>query len=151
MDNQQVTATPFEIGYLIGILEGEGCFVIVKRITKSSYTLSPVIEVYNTNEAIIESFVSIMFKLNLPCYVETRQRSKNWKPIKQIRITGLQRVYNVLSTLMPYIKCRKDQAEILFKFCKSRLEKNKEQYRNYYDGSEQACYAILRDLNTRGV
>lgn len=119
-DNQQKRDRDF--GWLIGILEGEGCFTIQSRKNRNSTSYTPLIQITNTNPDIILKAKRILADLKIPCYIYL-QKQGHYKLCYRIVTLGIMRVKKLLDTLLPYIECRTDQAGTLMAFVDSRLGK----------------------------
>ena len=143
MDNQQVTQ--FDLGWLIGILDGEGCFCLHKK--RNAHHFAASIKFVNTNYEIIEKLVTILKKLEIGCFVYNSYRSNNQRPAKRVEIVGVKRVKKFMDVLYPYLECRVDQAKQLKEFVELRLSKG--EY-SPSDEEEYHCYLMLQHLNKRG-
>lgn len=145
MDNPQVTE--FEIGWLIGIFDGEGCYTIAKTVRHGDVSLTPGIKFVNTNLEIIEEVARILKALGIAHYVYNSYRTKNQKPAKRIEILGLNRIKKFFDILFGRMRCRIDQATILKEFVDLRLGKEQKEP---YGNEEYILYSMLRDLNKQG-
>lgn len=146
MDNQQGTVTDIEIGWIVGIFEGEGCF----RLSKTQDNqFKPMLIMSNTNFEIIEEFVRIVSKLNVGCYICTPKVYKAYKkPLKRVEINGILKVKKFLDFFLPHFHCRHSQAKILKDFVDLRLSKD---HKEPYGSDEYSLYYILKELNKRGT
>ncbi len=145
MDNPQVTE--FEIGWLIGIFDGEGCYTLAKTTRHGSATITPGIKFVNTNFEIVEEVCKILTAVGVGHYVYNSWRTKNQKAGKRIEILGLLRIKKFFDIFFSKMRCRIDQAKILKEFVDLRLSKAK---RSPYADDEYSMYFLLRDLNKRG-
>lgn len=126
IDNQQKRL--MDISWLAGILEGEGCFTVQTRtivpkrkggMRMPSYT--PLIQVTNTNELIIEKTQRIMKELGIGCYVYLQKQS-GYRSCYRVVVLGLKKCQTFLNIMKPYIECRKPQADCLDAFIQARLQ-----------------------------
>jgi intein/homing endonuclease len=146
MDNQQVTE--FELGWLIGIIDGEGCYTLVRTTPNGNMKLTPAIKIVNTNDEIIEEICMILRKLGVAYYIYAAWRTGNRKPAKRIEILGFQRIKRFFDILYPRMICRAIQAGLLKEFVERRiLKSSKEQY----DTDEMSIYYALRRENKTGT
>lgn len=145
MDNPQVTE--FEIGWLIGIIDGEGCYTLAKTVRHGDVSLIPGIKIVNTNLEIVEEIIRILKALGIAHYVYNAWRTKNQKPAKRIEIMGLLRIKKFFDLLFNRMRCRIDQATILREFVELRLSKEQKEP---YGNEEHTLYSILRNLNRQG-
>jgi len=134
-DNQQQTATDMEIGWLSGMIEGEGsiCLQIHRRKKRNQVLrVTPRIIITNTDQKLIEGCVRILEKLNIGKWVRhtrpnnvglVKHPSKN---ITYVHISGLRRMQRLLKYITNCL-CgeKRERAEILQKFINGRLQKPK--------------------------
>jgi LAGLIDADG-like domain len=145
MGNPQVTE--FEIGWLIGIFDGEGCYTIAKTVRHGNVSLTPSIKFVNTNFEIIEEVQMILKAFEIEHFTYNVQRSGNRKPAKRIEINGLEKIKKFFDIFFLRMRCRVDQAKVLKEFVELRLsKKQKESYTN----DEYSLYSIMRELNRTG-
>lgn len=147
MDNQQVT--DFDLGWLVGIIDGEGCFSLNESNSwggRYTYIL-PAVYIVNTKDSIIDKAASILKRLNIPHYVQVMTRAKHQKPAKRLNINGFKRVQKFLEVLASYFETRKDQVQCLVKFIALRLTKDEAAPLAV---EEWEIYHELRELNKRG-
>lgn len=138
MDNQQVT--DFELGWLSGILDGEGCFTLSKG---SNGGFSPSIKIVNIDEIILHHIEMILIKLKLSYFIYDSHRSGNQRPAKRIEINGIMRVKRALDLFLPYILAKQKQAKLLLKWVDYRLNVPQ---RTPTDPDEWLMYKELQDL-----
>lgn len=117
MDNPQVT--DFELGWLSGIIDGEGCFTMSPG-SAGSWNLS--IKIVNTDALIIAKIVEILRKLTIAFHIYDAWRAPNQRPGKRVEINGPRRVKKALDILLPYIVAKKEQAIYLHEYVTKRLE-----------------------------
>lgn len=116
MDNPQ--ATDFELGWLSGIIDGEGCFTMSPG-SRGSYNVG--IKLVNTNKLIIEKICEILRKLGIAFHIYDAFRSGNQRPAKRIEVNGVMRVEKALKILLPYIMAKYEEAHTLFEYVTKRL------------------------------
>ena len=107
-DNQQQTVSDLDIGWLVGVIEGEGSIslLISKRANRmQALRVEPRVIITNTDPAIIEKCLSILAKLGVGRWVKhTRPNNekygqlvnKSYKDITYIHITGYKRVMKLI-------------------------------------------------------
>lgn len=124
--NQQPSSTA-KLGWLAGIIDGEGCLQLARQKYKDRYHFRPQIVIGNTNTEIITEIVAIAKAHNLPVYVMDRHYAaqNSLCTTQVIQIMGLQRVSSWLSVVSPYLVGKKKQAEVLQHFIKYRLSQPK--------------------------
>jgi hypothetical protein len=144
MDNQQVTISAFDLGWLIGIIDGEGSF----WIGKSPVAMTPVVEIVNTNFTIINKLQHLFKMLDIGCHVYIPSRNSGQKEYKKLEIKGMKRLKKFFDILMPYFECRFEQANLLRDFVELRLSKT---CKDQYGSDENSIYCMLRAVNKCGV
>jgi len=137
-DNQQQTVSDFEIGWLAGIIEGEGsiCLQIHKRKDRSQQLrVTPKVIWTNSDMVLIEKSVSILERLKIGKWVHhTRpnnvstlfklngKHTPKFKDVAYIHVSGMKRVQKLLSVISDHIAGeKKERAIILGNFIKRRL------------------------------
>lgn len=135
MDNPQVT--DIEIGWLLGIVDGEGCYTMSKG-SKGSYNVS--MKFVNTCPIIMDKIESILRRLGIPFHVYQSFRTANQRPAKRLEINGPRRLIKFLDFVLPYDFGKKDQADLLHKYITVRLNTP---YGEMDDVFEQfTCFAL---------
>jgi hypothetical protein len=107
--------TEFEKGYLAGLLEGEGCLVMSGKKDKTNKytTYQARIQISNSNTDLLNRINEIYFG-SINCS-NKKDGIFNWIIYDQHKIV------NFLEQLLPYLIVKKDRAEKMLEFCKSRL------------------------------
>jgi hypothetical protein len=111
-------ATDFEIGFITGLLEGEGSITFSGG--KNS-TPHPMVRISNMNRRLLEKAQKI---IGGKIYAEELfPNVYNY----DLNIGSLRNVYETLKKLQPYLIGKKRQADLMLEFCQSRLSsvKNK--------------------------
>lgn len=114
-DNQQAT-----IGWITGILEGEGTFSN-KEYSRCS------IRVHNTDECIITAFTRFLAKNLIKYYISKDQRTS--KVCYTVQING------------------KNNCSILYRTIESSLQCRRKEFQECIDVSETECDLPVKDLN----
>lgn len=120
MDNP-LERQEFDRGWLIGILDGEGCFTLNAKGDWKNRAYFPVIQITNTNLLIIQKAKRIIEKIPVGVYLESKVPSNGNKTYYRLNIQGMKRVNTFLKWSIPFMECRVEQAKTLFAFTESRL------------------------------
>ena len=124
-----------EIGYLAGIVDGEGCLTITRKRAKyyaSGFKYIPLFKLTNTNIKLLEYLRNLV---GSGCIIAIKHHFNARKPLYQLDFyANTQRI--LLPLLTPLLKCKKEQAEILIKLL------------NLTQGEE--LYQRIKVLNNRG-
>jgi len=118
------------LAWMAGFLDGEGCFTFFKdsKIKTSGAINSQYYAVIMTSQAIKPHCIETMnlFQDNFGGYLrirEQKEKHKNWKDVCVWRITS-QKARKVCELLLPYLKIKKRQAEILIEYQKTAENQN---------------------------
>lgn len=144
------TPTEFQLGFLVGMIEGEGEINIVKKPNKGKNknlsTYHARITVSNTAKELLDKVYSITNagKGHLSCSKRARsQDCYRWD------ICQLDQVYKVISMVRPLLvsKRKKKLAELVDRFCTSRFNNR---HKPYTDG-EIELHRQAKIYNRRGT
>ena len=124
MDNQQ--ATPFELGFLLGIIEGEGSIGLYWNEARKQ--IFPTVTIVNTELRLIEAAHHVLDKIPVGNFIKQYDRKhhgrKHWKERFDLYVWGIKRDYKLLDVLLPLWMIptlKRKKAEVVYEFCKSRL------------------------------
>lgn len=131
---------PEFIGYLAGLVDGEG----MVTITKNKGRMLPRLDIYNTFK---DALVYLKDRVPLFCLSNGKNLTKNHKQCYVLRAWGISRVYPILECVLPLLIIKKKQAEAAMKFCESRLKREKQN--ETYTKEELEFIKIIRYLNRR--
>ena len=122
-DNQQ-RRLDIKLGWLGGIIDGEGMITVIKRT--DGYSFIPRISIANSDKKIIEEVEEILRNLDLPYYLQSKKYEVGNKiRVKfEILINGLKRCSQVLPHIIPFLVSKKEKAIKLLAWCEYRLSKN---------------------------
>ena len=147
-DNQQQTANDLEIGWLAGILEGEGsiCLTIsMRNQRKQMLRVTPKIIFTNSDFELMESVIGILDKAGVGKWVKhtkpnnvstlfklNGKTTKKFKDMMYIYVTGMKRVKRLLDIVTPAMHGEKlERAIRLNQFIARRFEKSVESKKAY--------------------
>lgn len=161
-DNPQQTVSNFEIGWLVGIIEGEGSITlqISKRARMQSLRVEPRVIITNTDQVLVEGALSILDRLGIGKWVmHTKANNikhsaeslvkKSYKDITYIHVTGFKRVARLLSICSQgMVGEKRKRAEVLLRFVKNRLETGGKNT-SYSEESVQLMLEFLRMTKTK--
>jgi len=125
MDNQQITASDLELGWLAGIIDGEGYIGLqLERETKVNHSrIVPQIHICNCDEAIVLRARDIMRKIGINPYIRASRGYGNVKKdIYRLQTKRYVAIFKILSVITPYLTgSKKERAELVKEFCDIRL------------------------------
>ena len=136
MDNQQEMLNEFEIGWLAGIIDGEGSITLNVRKKHwkgwNGIGVDMKIIIVNTDGGIIDKVISIMNKICIephllekgtnPIYSETGKTYHNpTKTMLVITISKMAELLKILNLIQPHLSGeKKHRASIIMKFIERR-------------------------------
>lgn len=158
MDNQQGKVTDIDIGWLCGMIDGEGSIYIAVRQPTTKCPgghPTPIVGIYNTSEVALTRCIRILEGLDVGHWVQ-RPRSAQpgnriklpeidgrqvtqRKPSWRLYVSGLKRVGKLLPLILPYLTIKLPQGEGVFDYINHRLTRP---YKAQIDEFEARC--ILR-------
>ena len=160
------TLTEFELGFIIGLIDGEGTITINDKIRKQRFVwknkpknkkdyrqLIPHVSVCNTNLEIIEKV-----KETINCGYITVNKARpehNQKEHYRFHLENLSDIEQLLNQISEKLIVKRKQAKILLEFCRLRLDKmalhpNRIDLARYGD-EEKLMVEEIRKLNKRGL
>ena len=147
-----MTLTDKQLGYLAGIVDGEGCLTVTRERTKyyaSGFKYSPVFKIVNTD---LELLKYIQRLIGSGSIIQLKQRLQNRKQIYQLELyPNAQR--QILPLIAPLLRCKKQQAECLIKLLTLTAGHHANHRYRKVDHSEkiEELYERIRPLNRRGI
>lgn len=134
MDNQQVTKE--EIGWLAGIIDGEGTVGMYYQNKKKYHTINPSIEIVNTDPSILNKIMFILVRLDCTPYIQTKKHNvklnPNWKLSYNLKIQKQIKLRRLIPIILPYLTgIKKYKADLILQFLLSRMNKGKPSNKDY--------------------
>lgn len=129
-------ATDADIGWLAGILDGEGTIQLSRHIRKGMGTtyLTPNLTVVNTSDVMLRK-VHLLMGGHYGAARDT---------LWSVRLAGVERTSRFLTILLPHLTCKAPRAELLIRYAEIRQaqpgraaygEQEEALYRDFYEGS----------------
>jgi len=138
-----VNVTQFELGWLAGIIDGEGSILIVKR----GPTYVPEVKMSNTSKLLIDTYCEILDRLEISYHCYGKHKPGNRKYQWTVAISGRPRVNKCLLLLQDLIIARRRQAEKVLLW----IELRGLDLRGPYTEEQLKLRDVLRKLNQRGL
>lgn len=138
MGNPQVT--DFELGWLSGIIDGEGCFTMSKG-SKGAWNVG--FKLVNTSATLIEKFAEVLTKLGIKYHIYNAFRSGNQRPAKRLEVNGPEKLKHMLDILLPYIEDKYEQAYAIHDWC---VERTKSSYGEMNHAHSGFTHSLLKEL-----
>jgi hypothetical protein len=121
LGNQQESAVA-DLQWLGGIFDGEGSFSIV--FNQRTETATSMIRLTNSSDVMIAEVARILREHEMPFHLQRRApQGGGTRDIWHLSINGAKRSRRVLPLLMPYLRAKRAEAEIVWRWVESRLNK----------------------------
>lgn len=134
--------TQFELGWLAGIIDGEGSITVCKR----GPTYVPTIKMANTSKVLVDKYCELLDKLDISYQCYGRHKQGNRKYQWDVCIDGRPRVYKALSAIQDLLIAKQKQAAKAVEWIESRgLD-----LRGPYTEEQLDIIKNIRQLNGRG-
>lgn len=131
----------FYIGYLIGIIDGEGAY----QLSPDKKYFSPMITINNTDEEIIRLTCEALTQLGLDHHVwYPKQYGKEYRQATRVYIRGIEHVKKATDLILKYPSGKDERAKLLNEFCTYRLKKQ-----TPYSDIEIQFKEKLRQMNAK--
>lgn len=126
--NPQVTEA--DIGWLAGIIDGEGHIGISTQNQKRGDTVKFDLQIVNTDNALIDKVIRIFKALGVNPYVRERTHNKStWATNCIVTVGKMAHIRVVLDRVMPHLTGWKyRRAAIMLALIESRITKNRQPY-----------------------
>lgn len=141
--------TDKQIGYIAGIIDGEGSVCLHKCVWKDrkEYYFRPFIKIANTN---IEMLFFIKKILGCGSIELERIKTDKWKASHTLRFSA-NMIRSFLPTIIDCLVIKKQQALLLSEFLKFSHRSNGRNFKSSNRELYQYYYEEIKRLNTRGV
>lgn len=146
--NQQPSLSNIELGWLCGLIDGEGCIYICKRGgQRTDYKAG--IKVAMCCHDTIEYLADLLKRVNVPYHIVKREGSKknNRSASWALSIEGHKRALKILPLITPHLVTKKQQAQVVWQFCQ---ERDNSWHRSPYTKGQIALIEIAGFMNQRG-
>ena len=144
MGNQQATAS--EIGWLAGIVDGEGHIGLsYNNMKRRILTCRFDFQIVNTDQELIDKVVLILRKMGVNPHIRERVHKKStWATNTIVTVPRLPNVEKILSVLHEHLTgVKKEKANLMLALLRSRLKKYPS--RGAYDDYEQSLVDAYRE------
>lgn len=149
MDNQQPSISEFELGWLCGVIDGEGCIGLWSRGGSRSHEYKPGMRIANTSKPLVDKVCALLKSIDVGCHVTYyKPRNERSKEYWAITVEGFKRLNKLLPVIKDILVEKKAQAALLWAWCESRQSKWKSLE---YSEFELDIPKQLSALNYRGL
>jgi hypothetical protein len=143
-----------ELGWLAGIIDGEGTVGLYRGNKNSNTRFIPTLYITNTNQAIVVKMQTILDELvedgSVRC-MPVKQRASHHKPAWRIAVTTRLGLFKVLDAVLPYLSGKAPQAVLVKRWCERRLLKGIGKHLNSEDFALTAQFDTMRPKFNKGI
>lgn len=137
MPKEMIDKLPeWQLGWIAGIIDGEGCLGIGKASPGGSY-YGPSVRVNNTSRIMVGLLSSVTHLGS----IRKLQKKPQHKQVYQWDISAYSDVYLFLSRIIKYMAIRRPQAELLLEYCSNKITG---------DCDGHSYYIKITKMNLRG-
>ena len=137
-----------KLSWLAGFFDADGCVNIYRKYTAKTEVYTPRLVMTNTNKDIVDTICAVLREVSIPFYVQIRKnRSLNHNNTADIIISGYKRCFHALPLIAPYLKGKREKAELMLQFCELRLKAGKKEP---YSIEQLSLCNQIKSLNNRG-
>jgi len=119
MDNQQVT--DLELGWLAGIIDGEGSISMRVWPYKNKIHFVVSIAVCNSSVELLNKVVDICSRLDVTWHWTKKPRPENFLQCWDIETKKISHCHRILNHILPLLTSKYEKAKLLQAFCIRRL------------------------------
>ena len=140
--NQQ--ATEAEIGWLAGIIDGEGHIGLSNQNSKKGLAVRADLQIVNTDNKLIEKLVNILRKMGVNPYIRERVHVKStWNTNTIVTVGRFAQIKQILDIVMEHLTgMKREKAEIVLALIESRIKKTRY---DRYDAQELEIVRVFRE------
>lgn len=135
MGNQQETNRQLDLAWLGGIWDGEGTFCLARRWRQGRTVLNYNVHICVSNQCMImlNEIARVLDENNIPYHLQTQDAGKKSsfkgsgkvyttnRATGNLKIIGYKRAKHFLPIILPYVRGKKVQAELLLEYVNYRL------------------------------
>jgi hypothetical protein len=123
MDNQQ--ATPIDLAYFAGIIDGEGWIGLQKHIVPKNKCIaySPHFRVTNTDLNIIGRIQGILNLMGINPYLKQQVHVNGCKTVYHLNLHKKDHLKTVYESTLPYLVGKKARAEIMLRYIERSIDR----------------------------
>ena len=153
MGNQQETASESELGWLAGIIDGEGYIGLImeKQTRVNNERIVPQLHITNCDEAIVLRARDIMRKLGVNPYIRASKSKGVKRDIYRLQTKRYAVLLRLLTILCPYMTGEKqERGEFVREFCEVRLGTPRQGIKKPHTPRELEIYEHCKPIQKRG-
>lgn len=143
-DNQQ--PRPEEIGWLAGMIDGEGSIGAYLRQGVKTPHYKPTVQISGTHKGGLEYLHDLLNRLEIGHHIVWHQRkSDKHRPCWNVTVVGMKRIPVLLNTVIPYMKIKHEQANWLMEWIQLRQARPMQ---SQISNEERALVELIKFANS---
>src|SRR5713101_5131642 len=120
-DNQQPRLE--ELGWLAGMIDGEGSMGAYLRQGVKTPHFKPIVQSSGTHKGGLEHLHGILERMEVGHHIVWQKpRQERYRPCWHVTIVGMKRIPTLLTALAPYLVIKREQADLLMEWIDLRQE-----------------------------
>lgn len=143
-----------EIGWLAGIVDGEGHLTVARIHNKARRHPSyrPCLHITNTDMRILKRVSEIVESVTgcTPYIVKAAKGGNGYKPVHRVQVDAQYELVALLPVLRPHLVAKAEQASIALEFCKRQAIRLARRRTDEVRDLDEADYLRCRALNRKG-
>ena len=139
------SASPFDIGYIAGLIDGEGSIGFSQQRKINGYTrYRPRINVYNTDLKLMKKTQNILGGT----IVKSTKAKYYYKTPYRIAVRQDDAILKTLNIILENLTTKHEQAKLIIEFIKSRQTRS---LKSVYTSRERMIIKCVYELNKRSI
>lgn len=144
------------LSWLAGIIDGEGSIIINRRSTKykNGFVYACCVFVGNTDKRMIDLVSSVLGEIGVKaCPTIYQSKTKCWNVMYNITVSKRSEIVRLLQHIYPYLITKRDRANLMLRWCNSRLEQEKKSPNHrdmVWTTEDEEVFLKMKELNKRG-
>jgi len=140
------------LAYLAGLIDGEGSITILKASAKNEL-YKPRLDICSIHKPFLEEIAGLLETLGVKSFfLQERTIPPNHSKAYHLIVAGQRRLLKLLPKLLPYLRLKRKQAELVIEYCLSRIQRSHKgpNPSRGLNQREKEIIAMIRELNRRG-
>jgi hypothetical protein len=148
--NQQPNVSDIQIGWLCGLIDGEGTLTLRWSAVRGKRYLAPFLQIANGDIATLDKCVEILSAIGVGHnvrWIDPAASRLTKRTYWTILVVGMKRLERLLPLIMPYLVTKQRQGHLVWEFIRERMSKNQ---RTEYGEVERRVLLDLHAITDKG-